>query len=64
MSLYRILIASNYDSETFNESFLNVPFMPKIKAERICETLNEIDPQGINYYKVVKPSHALHAFES
>lgn len=53
MTKKRILIASNYDDEMFTESFLNVPPVDADSGQCICNDLNNIDPEGPNYFKLV-----------
>lgn len=63
MTRKRIVIASNYDDETFDESFLDVPSMPTLTAVTICGHLNNIEPDGYRYYKVVDMDYQLHKFQ-
>lgn len=63
MSLKRIAIKSNFDLEMFTEAFLNVPAMPEEQAKQVCEALNQVYPQGPNYYAPVDPDYQLYKFE-
>ena len=63
MSQVRIACTSNYDSEVFTESFVNVPLMWIEKAWQIYHILNSIDPNGKNYYKPVPIDYVLYKFE-
>lgn len=59
----RIAVTSNYDDEMYEEVFLNVPPMEHEQAYTITGILNELNPEGPHYYKVVEPSYTLYAFK-
>ena len=59
----RIAIKSNYDSETYDEHFLNVPAMDEDSAWRICNVLNRVQPCDADYYTVVDVDYTLYKFE-
>lgn len=63
MTMKKILIASNYDDENFTEHFVNIPPMDEHSAQHICRELNDVDPRGPNYYRVVDPSHTPRIFQ-
>lgn len=59
----RIAIKSNYDRETFDEMFLNIPPLQQDLAREICKLLNKINPEGENYYVTVHLNYELCKFE-
>lgn len=63
MPMKRIAIVSNYDRETFYETWLNVPPMEEQLANKVCEQLNKIHPEGENYYTPKDMSYQLYKFE-
>lgn len=62
--MFRIVRASNFDKDWYNEEFLNIPPVHADAAERICRTLNAY--LGYEYsnsehiYKVVAEDYKLH----
>jgi len=63
MAMKRIAVTSNYDSEMFNEEWLNVPPMTEEQALEICQLLNEVFPQGPKYYQPKPMDYQLYKFE-
>jgi hypothetical protein len=63
MAMKRIAIVSNFDDEMYNEQFVNVPPMREQAAADICKLLNEVNPNGRDYYRVVDLDYALHTFQ-
>ena len=64
MSLVRIARVSNYDCEMYEEKFVeNIPELPLEQAWKICRVLNDINPDGPDYYKPVSINYTLYKFE-
>ena len=49
----RIAVSSNFDDPAFVEYWLNVPPMNYELAKPLCQSLNQINPDGEQYYAVV-----------
>lgn len=62
----KIVIASNFDKEMYEEQFLNLPHLTELKAERIIRLLNELcsGPSAEDYYKIVPDDYKLYKFKS
>ena len=64
MSFVRIARVSNYDSEMYEEKFVeNIPALSLERAWNICHVLNGINPNGPDYYKPVPINYTLYKFE-
>lgn len=50
----KIICASNYDREDYQEKFVEpLPKLHVVIAQAICNHLNAVDESGPDYYKVV-----------
>lgn len=66
MPRYKIVKSSNFDSETYNEAFVeNLPVIrDKQVAQSISQAINQAsDPRGPDYYRVVEENYQLHKWE-
>lgn len=63
MANKRIAITSNYDNEMFTETLLDVPIMGEDVAQKVCNQLNNINPNGSVYYKPVDIDYVLYEFQ-
>lgn len=60
----KIARVSNYDSEMYEEAFVeNIPTLSSEQAWKICHVLNDINPNGPDYYKPVSDKYVLYKFE-
>lgn len=57
----RIIETDNFGGDYPNESFLNLPPMPKEKADAICALINCAlsGPDSLRYWKVVDNNYVL-----
>lgn len=63
MTMKKILICSNYDYDMFQETWLGTPCMQEDKAIEICNLLNQVYPNGPQYYRPVDPTYAIQIVE-
>lgn len=63
MTLKRIARTSNYDSETYTETWYDDQLRPNDEAWALCHQLNEQDPNGPHYYCAKDPDYQLHEFQ-
>lgn len=63
---YKIVIASNFDKEWYNEKYLNIPIIHDLdEAEELAEKLNKLftTMYSEDYYKVVDYGYKLRTME-
>lgn len=63
---YKIVIASNFDKEWYNETFVNIPPIQDLdEAELLAEKLNNLftTMYSEDYYKVVDYGYKLRTME-
>lgn len=63
---YKIVIASNFDKEWYNETYLNIPLIQGLdEAEELAEKLNKLftTMYSEDYYKVVDNGYKLRTME-
>ena len=63
---YKIVIASNFDKDWYNETYLNIPLIHDLdEAELLAEKLNKLftTMYSEDYYKVVDYGYKLRTME-
>lgn len=63
---YKIVIASNFDKDWYNETYLNIPLIHDLdEAEKLAEKLNKLftTMYSEDYYKVVDYGYKLRTME-
>lgn len=62
--MFKVAATSNFDSESYNESWaVTVPMQASV-AKEVCKILNDnADPHGPDYYRVVDQNYKLYKFE-
>lgn len=59
----RIARTSNYDSETYTETWYSEQLYTLGKAWELCHRLNGEDPNGPHYYVPKDPDYKLYEFQ-
>ncbi len=59
--MIRIVRGSNFDDENYDEvEVTGIVVLNKKFAQKVCNVLNEFEPTGPHYYKVVDSDYQLH----